>query len=97
MNNIYHLCILTLSLLVLFTSGTFASCTHTSCVCPPNAVQGEYCGDSSCPGIFECNPHGGICYYGPCTHGCCSIGNGKDFCCRDEACSACHGTVLPGH
>ncbi|CAG8738376.1 3115_t:CDS:2, partial [Racocetra persica] len=77
----------------------FAACGDAGgCTCDKNdQIGGLKCGyelNNHCPSdpssIFQCSPGGSkICRYGPCTHGCCAIDNGKSYCCRDNKCSGC--------
>lgn len=38
------------------------ACTSGVCGCHVGTPQGQYCAGG---GIYECNPSGGCCYYGP--------------------------------
>lgn len=38
------------------------ACVKNGCECVRGIPQGQYCGVG---GIYECNPSGGCCFYGP--------------------------------
>ncbi|CAG8606891.1 11634_t:CDS:2 [Gigaspora rosea] len=93
-----HIIIL-LNLLIFLISNAFAACGDAGgCTCNKNDQYGGLkCGyelNNHCPSdpssIFQCSPKGrSICRYGPCKYGCCAVGNGKSYCCKDNKCSGC--------
>ncbi|CAG8592959.1 39395_t:CDS:2 [Gigaspora margarita] len=91
--------IILLNLLIFHISNAFAACGDAGgCTCDKNDQYGGLkCGyelNNHCPSdpssIFQCSPKGSsICRYGPCKYGCCAVGNGKSYCCKDNKCSGC--------
>ncbi|CAG8810283.1 16588_t:CDS:2, partial [Racocetra persica] len=85
--------------LAFLISSAFAACGDAGgCTCDKNdKIGGLKCGyelNNHCPSdpssIFQCSPGGSnICRYGPCTYGCCAVGKGKSYCCKDNKCSGC--------
>ncbi|CAG8496847.1 4485_t:CDS:2 [Dentiscutata heterogama] len=91
--------IIFLNFLIFLISSTFAACGNAGgCICDKNDKTGGLkCGyelNNHCPSdpssIFQCSPNSGsICRYGSCSYGCCAVGNGKSYCCKDNKCSGC--------